>query len=86
MNSEDGGSLASFLHDLAENEELLREYLKNPAKVLKDREGLTWEQRFLLLANDLEAIQRQLLTEVGDDAALFMTVWHGPQPPTVWGP
>jgi hypothetical protein len=78
--------LARFLHELATDPELLKEYLQNPAKVLKGRSDLTGQQKFLLLANDLEAIQKELQAEVGDDAVLYTTVWHGPQPPTVWGP
>lgn len=83
-NGERGG-LAAFLHQLAESEEALYAYLENPVKTLKEAEGLTWKQRFLLLANDLEGIQKELQSDVDEDAVLYVTVWHSPPaPPTVW--
>jgi hypothetical protein len=87
MNDEGGDtSLSSYLHELAVNKEALESYVDDPVEALKES-GLSWKNRFLLLTGDLEAIRKELIEEVGDDASLLVTVW---MPtvwiPTVWGP
>jgi len=89
MSNGKRGGLARFLHELATSKTKLDAYLENPAETLKNATDLSWEQKFYLLASDLDEIQRLLQEDVEDDEGkLYVTIWipkPPPRPPTIWG-
>jgi hypothetical protein len=62
MNGEGGSQLLDFLRALSDAEELLRRFWTNPERTMAE-EGLTDEERDLILNGDLTEIRKRIEAE-----------------------